>query len=299
MFNRYLVIHVFLGSILTFYSIGSAYGQNRPVLRGSGIEMMPQFYADEVVKGAPVAARISTRTVQQLYDGNRIVHEDVTQLYRDSEGRVRRENPGPGGASRHQMVSLSDPTTGNNFTLDIGAKTAFKTPSFPGLVQFGGGAVSVGRVGSGPDIINAEPVVGDSSGETITIGQRVSALPVALSRTLNTTTAVFGGPGARTEVEPLGQNTINGIRVEGTLRTTTYPAGALGNEQPIVVEKRTWIAPELRMMVRSEEEDPRFGTITYEAEILSTAEPDESLFVVPADFKLIEPGTFTLSTVPP
>ena len=44
-----------------------------------------------VVENAPFSADIVTETVQVLPDGNRI-HQSVTaQMYRDSEGRTRRE----------------------------------------------------------------------------------------------------------------------------------------------------------------------------------------------------------------
>jgi hypothetical protein len=91
-------------------------------------------------------------------------------------------------------------------------------------------------------------------------------------------------------VESLGQNTIDGVRVEGTAYTTTYPANMFGNELPIVVQKTIWYAPELQMMVRSEEKDPRMGTVTYTMEILSVEEPDPALFEVPADYRIIEPA---------
>jgi len=103
---------------------------------------------------------------------------------------------------------------------------------------------------------------------------------------------VSGGPmgAGPATVESLGQDTIDGVRVEGTAYTTTYPANLFGNELPIVVQKTTWYAPELQMMVRSEEKDPRMGTVTYTMEILSVEEPDPALFEVPADYRIIEPA---------
>jgi hypothetical protein len=44
------------------------------------------------------------------------------------------------------------------------------------------------------------------------------------------------------------------------------------------------------MMVRSEEKDPRMGTVTYTMEILSVEEPDPALFEIPADYRIIEPA---------
>ena len=46
----------------------------------------------KVVKGAPYSAEIETESVQTLGDGNRIVHRSTGRVYRDAEGRVRRED---------------------------------------------------------------------------------------------------------------------------------------------------------------------------------------------------------------
>ncbi|MCH9694675.1 MAG: hypothetical protein K0U72_09215 [Gammaproteobacteria bacterium] len=301
------------GGILTV----DASAQDAPTPVGGGIELMPQFFSDEVVKGAPVAATITTKTVQQLFDGNRIVHEDITQFVRDSEGRVRREELSSVGQP-FATYSVSDPTTGISFTVNEQAKTVFKRPSFPGLVHFGVSAVPV----------NAEAVAISSGNVTIlekgvreepprVIGGRMSSASIGSDRTPDTvvggTTVAFGGHGvtvragmpfgirgsAHSSVQPLGQETIDGVRVEGTLHTTTYPAGVLGNEKPIIVEKRSWFSPELRMMVRSEETDPRFGTITYKAKITNTDDPDVSLFEIPTDYDVVEPGILRVSPIPP
>ena len=45
----------------------------------------------KVVKGAPYSADAITETTQTLSDGNRIVRKTTSSLYRDSEGRTRRE----------------------------------------------------------------------------------------------------------------------------------------------------------------------------------------------------------------
>ncbi|HXI61811.1 MAG TPA: hypothetical protein VNF70_03840, partial [Pyrinomonadaceae bacterium] len=43
------------------------------------------------IKGAPYSADAVTETTQILGDGNRIVNRSTATLYRDSEGRTRRE----------------------------------------------------------------------------------------------------------------------------------------------------------------------------------------------------------------
>ena len=47
------------------------------------------------VKGAPYLAEVITESVQTLADGNRIVQRTTGRVYRDSDGRVRREEDRP------------------------------------------------------------------------------------------------------------------------------------------------------------------------------------------------------------
>jgi hypothetical protein len=48
-------------------------------------------WEEKLVKGAPYSAEAVTETTQMLVDGNRIARKNVAQVYRDSEGRTRRE----------------------------------------------------------------------------------------------------------------------------------------------------------------------------------------------------------------
>jgi TonB family protein len=86
----------------------------------------------KIVKGAPFSADAVTESIQVLADGNRIVRNSTTGLYRDSEGRTRREQSlgamGPMGAAgnQHQMIFLNDPVAGINYILDPVARTARK-----------------------------------------------------------------------------------------------------------------------------------------------------------------------------
>lgn len=85
------------------------------------------------VKGAPYSAEAVTTTTRALSDGNRIFRESVTRVYRDSEGRTRREldlpvigawTPEEGAGKK---VFIHDPVEGVSYTLNPDKKTAFKT----------------------------------------------------------------------------------------------------------------------------------------------------------------------------
>ena len=70
-----------------------------------------QMIAGKTVKGAPYSALAVNETVQVLADGNRIKRASSTMLYRDSQGRERREESvGSDGVPR--SILISDPSDG-------------------------------------------------------------------------------------------------------------------------------------------------------------------------------------------
>src|SRR6266850_5023661 len=50
-----------------------------------------EFSFDKLVKGAPYSAQAVTEMTQILSDGNRIVNTNTAAVYRDGQGRTRRE----------------------------------------------------------------------------------------------------------------------------------------------------------------------------------------------------------------
>src|SRR5262245_30083331 len=69
-----------------------------------------------ITPGAPSAAEAVTESTQQLADGNRIVKKTVTRIYRDSEGRTRREQLAANGVDV-QTVNISDPVAESSYVL--------------------------------------------------------------------------------------------------------------------------------------------------------------------------------------
>src|SRR5687768_7585437 len=66
--------------------------------QGSGGKLVTEIIASSstaVVKGAPFSAEAVSESVQMLSDGNKISRSFTTKMFRDSEGRFRRE----GGSS--------------------------------------------------------------------------------------------------------------------------------------------------------------------------------------------------------
>src|SRR5437762_10074780 len=80
----------------------------------------------KVVKGAPFSAEIVTESIQTLADGNRIVQRSNTRVYRDSEGRVRREED---RGSKSPVISIIDPVSAMSYSLDPDNRIARQTPN--------------------------------------------------------------------------------------------------------------------------------------------------------------------------
>jgi len=86
----------------------------------------------KLVKGAPYSAQAINDSVQTLVGGNRIVRQNTSTVYRDSEGRTRRDQTisvvGNFAAAGEpaQTTLINDPVAGVNYILDAKNKTARK-----------------------------------------------------------------------------------------------------------------------------------------------------------------------------
>src|SRR5579859_7650876 len=95
------------------------------------------------VKNAPYSAVEVTESTQMLADGNRIHQETQVPVYRDSEGRVRREN-GP------DQVMILDPVANVSYMLDPQTQTARKLPLGMNVgYSVAGGEIGGGGIGGG------------------------------------------------------------------------------------------------------------------------------------------------------
>jgi hypothetical protein len=235
--------------------------------RGSGVPgtFVRARVESETVKGAPYSADAISQSIQPLSDGNRIVRSTTSHVYRDSEGRVRREEDRPSGSPG---ITITDPVAGNSWMLDVDSRTARQIPMLSRIYN----AVL------GPN--------GDMERLTVLLNGQPNVFVAP------NWTARGGGPGGEQSAEErLSPKAIEGVRVEGTRRTSTIAAGAIGNERAIVATTEEWTSPELKVLVLSEHSDPRTGTSTYKLVNLKRAEPAASLFQVPSDFTITQmPG---------
>jgi hypothetical protein len=233
-----------------------------------GVQAFSAMVPGKVVKGAPYSAVASTETTQVLSDGNQISHKMTSNIYRDSQGRTRREENFPdvgplviNGSHPQSVVFISDPVSGSDYVLEPENKIARKVPSLPA------NGVAMNKV------FRTGGEVGGAAGPVVQI---------------------FGDPGGavstesrvQTSTESLGQQTIEGVVAEGKRITTTISAGAMGNQRPISTVTEEWVSSELQAVVLSTTKDPRIGETTYRLTNIQRAEPSATLFAVPADYTI-------------
>ena len=98
--------------------------------------------------------------------------------------------------------------------------------------------------------------------------------------------------------EVLGARSIEGVQAVGHRRTTTIPAGAIGNDLPITIVSEEWVSPDLNLLVMTHRVDPRSGESSYRLVNIHREEPDPSLFQVPPDYPVRETGIRRLEPKP-
>ena len=208
------------------------------------------------VVGMPYSAIGTTQSATLFLDGNRIVHTETTRYFRDSQGRTRVEhmfapaNFPVGSPPTITMITINDPVSGERYVLHSQQKTADTLP------WRGGGAIQ-------PPVPTPTP-----------------------SARLSLPGFGFGGfaSDAESKAVPLGEKTIDGIRVVGTQLEHTMPANVVGNQKPIVITVEQWFSPELGVVVLATHRSTIGSETTYQLEQIVRAEPDAALFGVPPDY---------------
>ncbi len=264
------------------------------------------------VKSAPYSAQAVTETTQTLGDGNRIVNKVTTSLYRDGEGRTRRDQTlkllgGVGeGSEPLQTIFINDLVAGVSYALDSRSRVAHKSMPFhfesmpvranspdgpppPGAggeksvrVVAGTSERTFFRTQTGP--LPGPPPAGAPGPE----GEQFSLRTEGGVGTNFMFVRKDKDPNHNVVKESLGKQVFEGVEAEGTRTTFVIPAGEIGNERPIEVVNERWYSPELQMVVMSRHTDPRFGETIYRLTNISRDEPAKSLFEVPAGYTVKE-----------
>jgi hypothetical protein len=208
-----------------------------------------EMHPGKVVTGAPYTAVGITETAQTLANGTSINRKIQANIFRDGQGRVRRETTlpviGPLVASgkSDSFVMIHDPVAGTAFILHPDTKVADQLP-----------ARHPGKKNSGAlqDKFEARMQEEIASGAV--------------------------------KKEDLGTQSFNGVAAQGRRYTRTIPAGQIGNDKPISVVNERWYSADLQVVVKSTRTDPRFGSTTYTLTNIQRQEPAATLFAVPSDY---------------
>jgi hypothetical protein len=198
-------------------------------------------FSGKVVKRAPYSAETITETTQALNNGARLTRRTTGMVYRDDEGRTRREmsasTAGPFATMSdvQRLIFINDPVAGVSSTI------------IPG--------------GDSPD------------------GDRVvtKTLPVANNDEVPETEMSSGN----SRTESLGKDVIEGLLAEGTRTTILIPPGRIGNDEALEIVHERWYSQELQTILLSKHSDPRWGETVYRLRNIDRSAPDHSLFSLP------------------
>jgi hypothetical protein len=253
--------------------------------RGGSVAFTTSFVSDrKTVTGAPYSAQIITESVQPFADGNAITHTSTSGVWRDSQGRTRREQninmigPSQASGAAVQVITIDDPVAGVHYTLNPNKMIATQITG----VGTASSALSdtLARKVIPNDGSNVLFAYFSSDNSAVAGGGRggsISVVPDQISATNLTT-------------ESLGADTMQGLSVLGTRVTRTIPAGQIGNAQPILIITDKWYSQDLQIEVKTVHSDPRTGTTTTVVTNLSRNEPNPALFAVPPGYTITTGG---------
>jgi hypothetical protein len=270
----------------------------------------------QTVKNAPYSAVELTESNQMLADGTRIHNETRTTVYRDSEGRLRRETP--------NEVNIWDPVAKTSYVLnpqsmtaqkvsvgtfvfttrtDTGATAGMRTPAPASAdalrernLVFERRAEAGSTASPEAGVVREKAELEYKTGVTIHISEATAGefkeAPVMTSQMraagmmVSSHTMVY--PAAAPTSESLGKQEIEGVPAEGTRTTSVIEAGTIGNDRAIRMTSERWFSPELQTVIMSKQSDPRTGEESFRLMNVNRAEPAAYLFQVPAAYQIVE-----------
>jgi hypothetical protein len=213
-----------------------------------------------VVTGQPYSADGVTKITQTLADGTRISREVGSKFYRDSAGRVRREQNilgldlllGATSSEPQTAITITDPVAGVVYSLNSGRNEARR------MVFQGDGY---------------RRVLSSTAPYTI-------ILPATPAPTV---------PSQAPKTESLGTRQIEGLPATGERTTSTIPVGRIGNDRPIEILDERWVSSDLKIVLLLRHRDPQTGEVEFRLTNIKRAEPPSDLFKVPANSLIIRP----------
>jgi hypothetical protein len=221
--------------------------------------------------GVPYSGTGTTTVKLILFDGTRIERSVTAKFYRDSAGRIRREQTIMGlealnpSSDSEKVIMIVDSVAGVFYTLSPGG-LAYRMPTDrrslagqpppppppPPPTRPGGGVPNPGAAPSPGNWLYTPP-----------------------------------SP-ARGVEESLGTRQIEGLTATGRKITSTIAVGQIGNDRPIEITDEKWESVDLRVVLFARHHDPRTGDIEYRLANISRTEPSPDLFTVPPGYTFID-----------
>lgn len=293
-------------------------------------QMEPRFgLAGGTVKGQPYSADATTETNQTLGDGTRIHRSSSYTIYRDAEGRIRRETP--------NEIWITDPVANVSYMLDPEAQKAFKVPLMRALIATkapgsepmvnyfsertpeGNVAfaekkkamaerertAAAGSVSESEGTAMKKKMLAEREGGAAASGGWVTVTGNGGDAGIVTFTVNRAGNGgqiierrganarenSQEQNEQLGARAFEGVQAKGVKHVVTVPQGQIGNDRPIQYVTERWFSPELQVTVMSKNSDPMNGETTFQLNNIKRTTPDASLFQIPSSYQLVEEPT--------
>jgi len=238
----------------------------------NGTVMRVEAMGAKTVTGKPLSANEVRRTRQTLGDGTHIDKTETDKYYRDNDGRTRIER------DNGSMVMISDPVSGATTETNNGKSHVM-------MMRSGSMAGVPGEKGMmiGPPPELRKEMVDKMKAEVQMQNGIASAGGAVFSTRMDTIATTM--PPEKGASEDLGDQIVNGVMARGTRSTITIPEGQIGNDREIKVVSERWYSNDLQMLVKSTNNDPRFGETTYELTNVLQGAQDPTLFTMPTNVK--------------
>src|SRR3954465_8480934 len=288
------------GAVLCLAAFSNPAQAQDETARKMATEIAARVPLERAMKAAPYSAETIVEGNQVLADGNRITQKTTGRVYRDSEGRTRREDDRKDGSVG---ISITDPVGGSSYSLDPVNKIAWRPPmGATGAIMGKLDAAELDRRKVELERMTAaDGTTRIERRETQVTPTQADQEKAAVIAARGAGAGGGGGAGgargegrmvarARVAEGPLEHKTTDGIAVEGHSTRTVIPAGQIGNEQPLTITNEEWRSPDLHVLVMTRHTAPRSGESTYRLTNIIRAEPDASLFMVPPDYTVKDTG---------
>ena len=259
------------------------------------------------VLGAPYSADGMTTVTQTLGDGTRIQRAAPSKFHRDSDGNLRREQTVLGlaaldPAGEGEVVITITHYTGVTYTLNPATRVARRTPGAMARVRMratmnGDGFTTQGFRIPLQDADLVLTRVPPSPGPTV-VGAPPPPPPPPPARPFDPAGPPPPAPPERPELtgqvtriykpETHGTKQIEGLVADGRRTRQIIPTGAVGNDRPIEITSERWESRALLVTLMSHHHDPRTGTVEFRLTNISRTAPPRELFVVPADYTIVD-----------